>query len=156
MTPILTHSGPLRATALDYLDRERARLSGFNARIWSYAEPAWREYKSARAYVDLLRAEGWSVEEGSGGMPTAFAARWEQGAGGALVAGFSEYDAVPGNSQQVVPYPAPREGLPFKLNQDRPQHIPLQRHRMANPLGMLLCGWPAYKAGSRQSGGLDA
>lgn len=101
----------LRATALGHLDREAERLSVFNARIWSYAEPAWREYKSACAYVDLLREEGWAVEEGSGGMPTAFVARWEQGSGGAHIAGFSEYDAVPGNSQQVVPYPAPRAGL---------------------------------------------
>lgn len=54
----------LRASALDYLERERARLSAFNAGIWSYAEPAWREYRSARAYVDLLRQEGWEVEGG--------------------------------------------------------------------------------------------
>ena len=98
-------TGARRATALDHLDQERARLSAFNARIWSYAEPAWREHKSVRAYVDLLRAEGWAVEKGSGGMPTAFAARW--GEGGPLVSSFAEYDAVPGNSQQVVPYPAP-------------------------------------------------
>src|SRR3954447_7574997 len=99
----------LRTAALDYLERQRNRLSAFNALIWSYAEPAWREYDSARAYVDLLRSEGWAVEEGSGGMPTAFVARWGQG--GTLIAGFSEYDAVPGNSQQVAPYQAPREGL---------------------------------------------
>ncbi len=104
----MTHDA-LRTAALDHLDRERARLSAFNARIWSYAEPAWREYRSAAAYVELLRAEGWDVKEGSGGMPTAFVARW--GMGGPLIAGFAEYDAVPGNSQQVVPYPAPREGL---------------------------------------------
>lgn len=106
----MTHEA-LRAAALAHLDRERARLSEFNARIWSYAEPAWREYRSARAYVELLRSEGWEVEEGSGGMPTAFVARWARGEGGPTVAGFAEYDAVPGNSQQVVPYPAPREGL---------------------------------------------
>ena len=104
----MTHDAA-RAAALATLDAERARLSAFNARIWAYAEPAWREYRSAAAYVELLRAEGWTVEAGSGGMPTAFVARW--GSGGPNIAGFAEYDAVPGNSQQVVPYPAPREGL---------------------------------------------
>lgn len=105
----MTDVSALRAHALDWIDRTETRLSAFNAEIWSYAEPAWREYKSARAYVDILRSEGFEVEEGSGGMPTAFVARW--GAGGPVLAGFAEYDAVPGNSQQVVPYPAPREGL---------------------------------------------
>ena len=55
----------IRATALDWIAANEKRLSDFNARIWSHAEPAWREYKSARDYVELLRAEGFSVEEGS-------------------------------------------------------------------------------------------
>ena len=42
-------------------------------------------------------------------MPTAFSATWGQG--GPTLATFAEYDAVPGNSQQPVPYQAPREGL---------------------------------------------
>ncbi|WP_424811528.1 M20/M25/M40 family metallo-hydrolase [Roseococcus sp. YIM B11640] len=100
-----------RASALDYIAANEKRLSAFNEKIWSYAEPAWREYKSAAEYVALLRAEGFEVEAGSGGMPTAFAATWRQGNGGPVLASFSEYDAVPGNSQQVVPYEAPREGL---------------------------------------------
>jgi len=98
-----------RRTALDWITRNEARLSAFNRRIWDYAEPAWREYRSAAAYVDLLRAEGFAVEAGSGGMPTAFCARWGQD--GPVLASFSEYDAVPAQSQQVVPYRAPREGL---------------------------------------------
>ena len=84
-------------------------MSDFNERIWHFAEPAWREYKSAAAYVELLRAEGFEVEAGSGGMPTAFCARW--GKGGPLLASFSEYDAVPGNCQAVVPRREPRAGM---------------------------------------------
>ena len=55
------------------------RLSDFDLEIWRYAEPAWREYRSARAYVDLLRDEGFEVEVGSGEMPTAFLATWTSG-----------------------------------------------------------------------------
>ena len=95
--------------ALDWIERNRARFSDWNLQIWNLAEPAWREYKSARLYCDLLRAEGFEVEEGSGDMPTAFAARW--GGGGPTVGSFAEYDAVPGNSQALVPYRAPRPGL---------------------------------------------
>lgn len=95
--------------AVDLLDEERARISDFHSEIWSYHEPAWREYRSAKAYVDFLRAEGFEVEEGSGDMPTAFCARW--GDRGPLIGSYAEYDAVPGNSQAVVPYRQPREGV---------------------------------------------
>ncbi len=98
-----------KETALDWIEQQQARLSDFHMQIWHYHEPAWREYKSARAYCDLLRAEGFDVEEGSGGMPTAFVARW--GDGKPVIGSYAEYDAVPGNSQQPVPYPAPREGV---------------------------------------------
>src|SRR5713101_3246274 len=95
--------------ALEWIDEHVRRFSDFHLGIWNYAEPAWREYKSAKAYCDLLRAEGFAVEEGSGGMPTAFCARW--GRSRPVLGSYAEYDAVPGNSQQVVPYRAPRAGL---------------------------------------------
>ncbi len=115
-------SKSVRAHALAWIDDNRPRLSAFNARIWDFAEPAWREYKSAAAYVALLRAEGFTVEAGSGGMPTAFAASW--GEGGPVLASFAEYDAVPGNSQQVVPYKAPREGLhPYTAGHTDPHSV---------------------------------
>jgi aminobenzoyl-glutamate utilization protein B len=98
-----------RQFAVDWIEENRARLSEFDLEIWRYAEPAWREYRSARAYRELLRAEGFDVEEASGGMPTAFVATW--GDGKPVLGAYAEYDAVPGNSQQAVPYPAPREGL---------------------------------------------
>jgi aminobenzoyl-glutamate utilization protein B len=95
--------------AIDWIVENAGRFSDFHLEIWNYAEPAWREYKSAKAYCDLLGDEGFTVEEGSGEMPTAFAASW--GKGGPVLGSYAEYDAVPGNSQQVVPYQAPREGL---------------------------------------------
>src|SRR5713226_2817546 len=93
-----------KSYAVDWIDSNRERLSDFDLEIWRYAEPAWREYRSARAYVDLLRAAGFTVEEGSGGMPTAFVATF--GEGGPVIGAYAEYDAVPGNSQQAVPYQA--------------------------------------------------
>jgi len=118
----MTDPNIIRQSALDWIAQNEARLSAFCARIWEHAEPAWREYRSAQAYAEILREEGFTVEEGSGGMPTAFAARW--GNGGPVLAGFSEYDAVPGNSQQVVPYPAPREGLhPYAAGHTDPHSV---------------------------------
>lgn len=98
-----------KQTAIDWVTVNEERLSAFHQEIWHYAEPAFREYKSAKAFCDLLRKEGFEVVEGSGGMPTAFMATF--GEGKPVLGSFAEYDAVPENSQQAVPYQAPREGV---------------------------------------------
>ena len=71
------------------------------ATIFDFGETAWREYQSAAWYVDRLKREGFSVEEGSGGMPTAFCAHWTNGPG-PTVGMYAEYDAVPGNCQDAA------------------------------------------------------
>ncbi len=78
--------------ALRWIDDNRGWLSDFHRRIWEYAEPAFREYLSAQAYVEILTEAGFDVTAGSGGMPTAFAASW--GDGGPVLGTFAEYDAV--------------------------------------------------------------
>jgi aminobenzoyl-glutamate utilization protein B len=97
-----------RATALAHVEDRLGDLSRWTRAIWDLAEPAFREYRSAALYVDLLRAEGFDVEAGTGGMPTAFRARF--GSGSPVVATYVEYDAVPGNSQAAVPREEPRPG----------------------------------------------
>ena len=71
--------------ALDWVGKNRKSLSDWNQVIWHYAEPALREYKSASWYVERLRAEGFKVEAGSGGMPTAFCARYSRGRSGPVI-----------------------------------------------------------------------
>jgi len=106
MTPEMT---PEKRTACEWVERKKEALSAWHAEVWDFHEPAWREYRSAAWYVERLRAEGFEVEAGSGGMPTAFCARW--GSGRPVIGGYAEYDAVPGNSQDRVPYEKPRPGV---------------------------------------------
>ena len=101
-----------QSDALAYLDGIAADLSAWTATIFDFGETAWREYRSAAWYVDLLRANGFSVEAGSGGMPTAFCAKWSNGQG-PIVGLYAEYDAVPGNCQAASVERAPRSGLGF-------------------------------------------
>lgn len=166
-----------RDTALNYITANEARFSAFCSRIWDHAEPAWREYRSAADYVELLRAEGFEVEAGSGGMPTAFVATWKNGNGGPVLAGFSEYDAVPGNSQQVVPYKAPREGLhPYTAGHTDPHSMlgtaslaatlgareAMRQHNIAGTLKLFgepaekVCGSKPIHAAKGYYDGLDA
>ncbi|MEM6587078.1 MAG: amidohydrolase [Pseudomonadota bacterium] len=97
-------------TAERWLAQNAGAISDWTATIFDFAEPAWREYRSSAWYVERLRAEGFEVEEGSGGMPTAFCARWGQGEG-PVVGLYAEYDAVPGNCQAAAPAKRPRQGL---------------------------------------------
>ena len=99
-----------KATAQDWIDENLEQLLDWHARIWELAEPAWREYDSQAWYVQRLREEGFEVEDGSGGMPTAFSARWSNGPGPTLLT-YAEYDAVPGNSQAATTSEEPRGNL---------------------------------------------
>ncbi len=85
-------------------------LSEWNQVIFDFGETAWREYRSADWYVNRMRAEGFDVEVGSGGMPTAFCAVWSNG-GGPVIGGYAEYDGVPGNCQAADTMKRPRAGL---------------------------------------------
>ncbi len=99
-----------KKTAQDWIDARQVQWSDWTSTIFGYGETAWREYRSAAFYIDLLRAEGFEVEAGSGGMPTAFCAVWENGSG-PTIGGYAEYDAVPGNCQAADIVERPRENL---------------------------------------------
>ena len=97
-------------SAIQHVQAHHAQYSDWHSTIWHYAEPAWREYRSAAFFVEKLREAGFMVEQGSGGMPTAFSAHWSNGTGPTLGA-YAEYDAVPGNCQAAATQRGPRTGL---------------------------------------------
>ena len=86
-----------------WVDNNTKKLSNWNKVIWNLAEPAWREYESSKLYIEILKNNNFKVEEASAGMPTAFCAEWENGSGPTL-ATYAEYDAVPGQCQDAVPF----------------------------------------------------
>ena len=106
----MNRSTNVKQTALHWVDVHMTELSDWNQIIWHYGETAWREYRAAAWYVERLRAKGFEVEEGSGGMPTAFAATFRNGPG-AVIAGYAEYDGIPGNCQAASTRREPRRGL---------------------------------------------
>lgn len=66
--------------------------------IWEYAELSLQEEKSAAKYCQVLEKEGFTVEKGICGIPTAFSASF--GSGKPVIGLLAEYDALSGLSQK--------------------------------------------------------
>ena len=69
--------------------------------IWNYAELAYKETQSAAAMVDAIQKEGFQVEMGIAGIPTAFTASFKCGNGKPVMGFLAEYDALDGLSQEA-------------------------------------------------------
>ena len=80
--------------------------------IFSYGELGFQEVETHRYLVDILRKNGFTVQEGIAGIPTAFMASW--GSGKPVLALGSDIDGIPQASQKPgVAYHAPLiEGAP--------------------------------------------
>jgi len=88
-------------TAIEYIEQNRERLTKMSDAIWSYAELPLHEVKSSALLVKELEADGFSVQTGVSGMPTAFVGTW--GSGTPVIGFLGEFDALSGLSQKAVP-----------------------------------------------------
>ena len=70
--------------------------------IWGYAELSYEETRSAAALINALKQEGFTIEEGIAGIPTAFTATFKSGSGKPVVGFLAEYDALAGLSQKAA------------------------------------------------------
>jgi aminobenzoyl-glutamate utilization protein B len=103
-------SGAKKA-ALASIDAHADALVDLSRKVWSYAETALKETRSAAALADYAESQGFKVTRGVAGMPTAFVA--EYGSGAPRIGILGEYDALPGLSQKTTDKPEPLEaGMP--------------------------------------------
>ncbi len=73
--------------------------------IWNFAEVGYKEEKSTALLQQTLKDNGFTVESGVAGMPTAFVATY--GSGSPVIGILAEYDALPGMSQKAIPEKMP-------------------------------------------------
>ena len=90
-----------KAFSLSWIDENEKRLTKISDRIWELAELGLIEHKSSNLLADELEKNGFKVERGVAGMPTAFVATW--GKGRPVIGIMGEYDALPGLSQKKEP-----------------------------------------------------
>jgi aminobenzoyl-glutamate utilization protein B len=118
--PAPTALAPADSVRLERLKTEAARLVDSLAtysqrmvdQVFSYGELGFQEVETARYLTDALRRQGFRVETGVSGVPTAWVARW--GSGGPVIALGSDVDGIPQASQTPgVAYRKPLvEGAP--------------------------------------------
>lgn len=91
------------------IEKKREGLETLSRRIWECPETAYQEKRACGLTACFLREEGFRVEVGAGGVPTAIQAVW--GKGRPVIGLLGEYDALPGMSQQEAAHREPvREG----------------------------------------------
>jgi aminobenzoyl-glutamate utilization protein B len=93
--------------AVASIEKRKAEMIKLSDQIWAYAETALREHKSAKALADYAEQQGFKVERGVAGMPTAFIASYGQGS--PIIGILGEFDALPGISQKASPVKEPLE-----------------------------------------------
>ncbi len=95
-----------KQAALDHAAALEHRVGEMSMRLWDYAEIALEEHQSAVYLASELETEGFRVERGVAGMPTAFVASW--GSGRPILGVLAEYDALPNIGNAVEPRRAER------------------------------------------------
>ena len=93
---------PAKKKVVDQIESQHQKYKDIAMKIWSLAEVGYQEYESSKLLQSTLQENGFSVEVGQAGIPTAFIASY--GSGKPVIAVLGEFDALPGVSQAAVPY----------------------------------------------------
>jgi aminobenzoyl-glutamate utilization protein B len=96
---------PTMQLGLDWIEHNKPQLAALSDAIWGFAEVGLHETSSAAAQADFLEKEGFSVQRGTPGLPTAIVASFGQGK--PIIGYLGEYDCLTGVSQKAVPYRDP-------------------------------------------------
>ena len=88
--------------------------------IFSFAELGFQESETNRYLIDILKKNGFSVQEGIAGIPTAFMATW--GSGKPVIALGSDIDGIPQASQ--------KPGVAYHVADDRGRARPRRRPQL--------------------------
>jgi len=100
----INHSQELDQTKkniISSIENHQSEIIKISDQIWELAELAFNEYESSKILSDYAEKNGFIVEKGVAGMPTAFVASY--GSGKPVISVLGEFDALPGLSQDTTP-----------------------------------------------------
>ena len=90
---------------INSIEEKREKLIEISDNIWEAAELSLREFKSSKYLSDYAEENGFTVEKGVAGIPTAFTATY--GSGRPIIGIMGEFDANAGISQKKQPTKEP-------------------------------------------------
>ena len=85
--------------ALDSIEQQHLTLESLSDAIWDHPEVGYHESFAADALCSFLEENGFQVERGLAGIPTAFCGSY--GSGAPVIGLLGEFDALPGMSQKA-------------------------------------------------------
>ena len=102
----------LKVEVIAEVEKNKDLVQQMVDQIFSYGELGFQEVETSKYLVGLLKQNGFAVQEGVSGIPTAWFARW--GSGKPVISLGTDIDGIPKSSQKPgVAYPAPLvEGAP--------------------------------------------
>jgi len=80
------------------VDAMQENIQKWNDSVFSFAEPGFQEFETSKFLTNILRQNGFAIQEGVAGIPTAFMATW--GSGKPVIALGSDIDDIPQASQK--------------------------------------------------------
>ncbi|HZJ24048.1 MAG TPA: M20 family metallopeptidase [Anaerolineales bacterium] len=96
----------------EWIESNRSMFVELSNEVWGYAELGYKEFESSKTLVDAFEEAGFTLEKGVADIPTAFVASYGNG-DGPVIGILGEFDALPGLSQDCVPYRKPlQNGAP--------------------------------------------
>ena len=96
---------PKTDVGIKYLDANFKLYDSLQKQIFIFAETGYKEFRSVEQWTNFLESQGFTVERGVAGIPTAFVASY--GSGEPVIGMMAEYDAIAGMSQDTVAYQKP-------------------------------------------------
>lgn len=98
-----------KRAVLASIEKHEHALIKLSDSIWELAEVAFQEVGSSKLLADYAEKNGFTIERGVAGMPTAFVATY--GSGQPVISVLGEFDALPGISQKAQAVKSPlKEG----------------------------------------------
>ena len=88
----------LKAEALTKVDGRAKMIQEIIDQVFSFGELGMQEFETSKYLTGLLEKNGFTVERGVAGMPTAFVATW--GSGKPVIALGSDIDGIPQSNQK--------------------------------------------------------
>jgi len=121
VAPVVAQADPhlerLKDEALGKVQDRARQVQEIVDMLFSFGELGFQEFETQRYLTGILEKDGFDIELGVAGMPSAWTARWSNGSGRPVIALGSDVDGIPQSSQKpgvgyreaIVPF-APGHG----------------------------------------------